>query len=37
VERVLAAVPAGNPVEVTAENMTALLTAAFHGTDPATV
>ncbi len=35
VERVLAAVPAGNPAEVTEENMTALITAAFHGTDPA--
>ena len=34
VARVLAAVPAGNPAEVTEENMTALLTAAHHGTAP---
>lgn len=35
VDRVLAAVPAGNPVEATHDNITALVTAAFHGHDPA--
>ena len=35
VERVLKAVPAGNPAEVTADNLTALLTAALNGDDPA--
>jgi maleylacetate reductase len=34
VDRVLAAVPAGNPAEVTEDNLTALLTAAYHGDDP---
>ncbi|WP_406441415.1 maleylacetate reductase [Streptomyces sp. NBC_00631] len=32
---VLAAVPAGNPTPVTAENLTALLRAAWEGSDPA--
>ncbi len=35
VERILAVVPAGNPVAVTEENLTALLTAAHRGDDPA--
>lgn len=35
VERVLAAVPAGNPVKATHDNITALIIAAFHGDDPA--
>lgn len=37
VDRVLAAVPAGNPTEATRDNITALLTAAFHGDDPARI
>ncbi|MCS5480765.1 maleylacetate reductase [Corynebacterium sp. YIM 101645] len=37
VDRVLKAVPAGNPVEVTADNLTMLLTAAYHGHDPARI
>lgn len=35
VDRVLAAVPADNPTEATHDNITALLTAAFRGDDPA--
>lgn len=34
VERILAVVPESNPVEITEENLTALLTAAYHGEDP---
>lgn len=37
VDRVLAAVPAGNPVTVNTANATALLTAALNGDDPATL
>ena len=37
VEIVLEKLPADNPREITAENLTALLTAALHGDDPATV
>ena len=37
VDRVLAAVPAGNPTDATHDNITALLTAAFHGDDPARI
>lgn len=37
VERVLAAVPRGNPVKVTKENLTALLSAAFHGDNPSSI
>lgn len=37
VDRVLAALPAGNPVAATHNNITALITAAFHGHDPATI
>ena len=37
VELVLEKLPANNPREITAENLTALLTAALHGDDPATV
>lgn len=37
VDRVLAAVPADNPTPVTHDNLTALLTAAFHGHDPARI
>lgn len=37
VDRVLAAVPAGNPTEATRDNITALITAAFHGDDPARI
>ena len=35
VSRVLKAVPDGNPATVTEDNLTALLTAAFYGDDPA--
>lgn len=34
VGRVLKAVPVGNPATVTEDNLTALLTAAFHGDEP---
>ena len=37
VEIVLEKVPANNPRKVTAENLTALLTAALNGDDPATI
>lgn len=37
VEVILEKVPANNPREVTAENMTALLTAALNGDDPAVI
>ncbi|QGU03345.1 maleylacetate reductase [Corynebacterium comes] len=37
VDRVLAAVPAGNPTQATHDNITALITAAFHGDDPARI
>lgn len=37
VDRVLAAVPAGNPTHATHDNITALITAAFHGDDPARI
>lgn len=37
VERVLAVVPAHNPVQATEDNLTTLLTAALHGDDPVTV
>ncbi|QGU06008.1 Maleylacetate reductase [Corynebacterium occultum] len=37
VDRVLAAAPTGNPRKVTHDNITALITAAFHGDDPARI
>lgn len=36
VEQALATIPASNPREVTADNLTALLTAALNGADPTT-
>src|SRR5699024_4234056 len=37
VEIAMGNLPANNPREVTAENLTKLLTAALHGTDPSTL
>lgn len=37
VEQALATIPASNPRTVTADNLTALLTAALHGDDPTTI
>ena len=37
VEQAMAIIPADNPREVTADNLTALLTAALNGDDPATL